>query len=197
MKTIFSKKKQGNKTKSTTVGILLLLLIVAGYVTHELWPEASLSSQPDNEHPVVVYDEDGKPSLSPKRKQKLEDDISKLQQREEAEQYALLARYNGWYPCLKCQQDSIYLLVDEVWRYGSTSFSKEGRYPSGVFYKHGKWKLTEEDLDYAIEFHGNYQECLVEEKKKIFNYPLLPECLNRNKTMEIFLVRPPGNKTDN
>ena len=40
---------------------------------------------------------------------------------EYCEQYALLATRNGWYPCLRCNgRDSIYLFVNEVWKYGKT-----------------------------------------------------------------------------
>ena len=100
------------------------------------------------------------------------------------EQYALVADKAGWYPCLRCSEtDSIYLNKGEIWKYGKTCNTEFGRYPNGLPYPY---------LKYVIEFEGNEQECLIIEKEKIYNYPSLPECLNR----KIRLIRPPGNKID-
>jgi len=99
-------------------------------------------------------------------------------------QYALVAAENGWFPCFNCgTSDSIYLYKGEVWKYGKTCFSQEQRYPNG---------LPHYKLEYFIQFRGNEKECLVMEKEKIYNYPNLPECLNRN----FVLIRPAGNKID-
>ena len=99
-------------------------------------------------------------------------------------QYALVAAENGWFPCFNCgTSDSIYLYQGEVWKYGKTCFSQEQRYPNG---------LPHYKLEYFIQFRGNEKECLVMEKEKIYNYPNLPECLNRN----FVLIRPAGNKID-
>ena len=100
------------------------------------------------------------------------------------EQYALLARKDGWYPCLRCGgRDSIYLYKNEVWKYGKTCNEQDGRYPSG---------LPNRDLRYRIQFEGTEQECLIEEKNKIYAYPELQECRKRS----FYLERPPGNKID-
>jgi len=99
-------------------------------------------------------------------------------------QYALVAAEKGWFPCFNCgTSDSIYLYKGEVWKYGKTCFSQEQRYPNG---------LPHYKLEYFIQFRGNEKECLVMEKEKIYNYPNLPECLNRN----FVLIRPAGNKID-
>lgn len=100
------------------------------------------------------------------------------------EQYALVAVRNAWYPCLKCGgKDSIFLYKGEVWKYGKTCNGEFGGYVNG---------LPNENLKYFIEFESNETECLIEEKRKIYNYPNLPECLKR----DFVLLRPPGNKID-
>jgi len=99
------------------------------------------------------------------------------------EQYALVAKLNGSYPCYKnIGIDSIFLLKGEVWKYGKTCLGQDKRYND----------LDEKKLDYIPQFMGNEQECLIEEKRKIYNYPLLLECIKR----KIKLLRPPGNKID-
>ena len=47
-------------------------------------------------------------------------------------------------------------------------------------------------LRYRADFFGTEQECLVEEKRKIYNYPNLPECKKR----DFVILRPAGNKID-
>ena len=98
-------------------------------------------------------------------------------------QYALIARINGWFPCTHCSGSQIYLLSGEVWKYGKTCLSDVKRYPGG---------LPDARLRFVPLFLGTEKECLIEEKQKIYNYPLLPECAKREKK----LVRPPGNKID-
>ena len=98
-------------------------------------------------------------------------------------QYALIATAEGYYPCYNCLEGTIYLHIGEVWKYGKTCNGESGRYPSGLPYK---------NLTFLPEFYGNNVMCLVQEKMKIYSYPLLPECQQR----EIKLVRPPGNKID-
>ena len=77
----------------------------------------------------------------------------------------------------------IFLYKDEVWKYGKTCNGESGRYTSG---------LPFQNLRYLSEFTGNEQECLLEEKRKIYAYPSLPECQKRN----FILLRPAGNKID-
>jgi len=129
----------------------------------------------------VVYDEDGNVILAPHRKEKLEKKVKELS---EAEQYALLASANGWYPCFSCPDSNIiYLNKGEVWKYGFSTKGKT-RYASN-FYK--AMRLT-----YLTQLTGTVEECMQEEVKKIINYPTLPEALAR----QIILERPPGNKID-
>ncbi len=47
-------------------------------------------------------------------------------------------------------------------------------------------------LAYSVQFIGTIQECLAEERRKIFLYATLPENIKRAKP----LIRPPGNKID-
>ena len=107
------------------------------------------------------------------------------------------ARLSDWYPVLKRNQkvatDSIWLEEGEVWRYGKTCITEIGRYPGKIYYQDAKWKLTLRNIVYDPEFIGSETECLVKEKEKIYNYPLLPECLKRKRK----LIRPAGCINDN
>jgi len=51
--------------------------------------------------------------------------------------------------------------------------------------------LRQKRLDYLTEFIGTYSQCLAEEKRKLFDYPLLPENMARSDSLK--LVLPPGN----
>ncbi len=127
-------------------------------------------------------DENGKVQLTEKRLEKLHKDTLKLQN---AEQYVLIALESGYYPCFTCKDTTaIWLYQNEVWRYGVTINGKEMRYPKSTF----------KNLVYLVEFKGNLQQCLVEERKKIVIYPLLPENLKRSA--EKRLGRPPANPYD-
>ena len=98
-------------------------------------------------------------------------------------QYALIVRKEGFYPCYKCPTNTIYMYVGEVWKYGKTCIGQTGRYPQGMPYKY---------MRFTPQFIGSENDCLIMEKRKIYAYPMLPECLKRN----IKLLRPPGNKID-
>jgi len=99
-------------------------------------------------------------------------------------QYALVAIYNGWFPCFNGSgQDSIFLYTDEVWKYGKTCNGEKGRYPGGFPVK---------GLRFRAEFSGTEKECLIQEKLRIYNYPNLPECKKRN----FIMLRPAGNIID-
>ncbi|MEL7119451.1 MAG: hypothetical protein AAFO07_08425 [Bacteroidota bacterium] len=125
---------------------------------------------------------DGTYELSEQRKAKLEKELEEL---ENAEQYVLLASQNGYYPCFSCvEKNTIFLNIGQVWRYGVTQKGERGRYGSS---------LLEQRLLYVPQYQGLLQECLREEKIKIYNYALLPENLSR----QLPLIRPPGNKQDN
>jgi len=109
------------------------------------------------------------------------------------EQYALTVKQAGLFPCHECPSGEIYLNYDDIWRYGFAGMGgKETRYPNDIFYKEGKWKLTDKHLEYFPQFKGTKPECEIEEKEKIYHYPELPEAQKR----DIKLIRPPGNKQD-
>ncbi len=136
--------------------------------------------------PFIEFDELGNARLSPKREGKMKKELSNL---DEAEQYALLANDNGYYPCLSCKSSGvdsfqIFLFQNEVWKYGTTTKGEVGRYRN---------TLKNMNLVYHQQFVGTLPDCLKQEKLKIYRYPLLPECLKRG----FHLIRPPGNKQDN
>jgi len=128
---------------------------------------------------VVEY-VDGEPILKTKQKNELQ---RKLEELENVEQYALLARSDGWYPCLHSKLKTYYLRKNEVWKYGVTSKGEMGRYAPAF--------LPANKVYYYIQFTGTMSECLKEEQRKLFNYPTLPENLVREE--ENRLLRPPFN----
>ncbi len=129
----------------------------------------------------IVYDDEGKPDIPLDRKQELDDYAEKL---EIAEQYMLYATEDGNYVCVSCGEEKrIFLKKGEVWKYGVTTNGEKGRYPAG---------LPDNRLNYIVQFRGNLTICLVEEKRKIIYYPILPENVARDKKLN----RPPGNSQD-
>jgi hypothetical protein len=120
------------------------------------------------------------PNLSPKEEARLQ---KRLKEIDDSEQYALVAISDGWYPCNHPGRHTFYLLAGEVWKYGTTTKGKFGRY--SVNY------LEAMNVSYAIEFMGSISECLKEEQRKLFNYPYLPENLAR--PVGDRLPRPPYN----
>ena len=148
----------------------LLLLMICGLIFF------AANSKDD-----FVIIKDGKPELVPWRKEKLQKELEEL---DEAEQYVLIAGLPGWYPCYNCHGVTlIFLEAGHVWKYGVTTKGEKQRYRAG---------LPAEELLYLVQFRGPLQECLKEEKIKIYNYAILPENLKRAKP----LIRPPGNKID-
>lgn len=120
--------------------------------------------------------------IDPQRKEKL---LRELQEIDNAEQYVLLAIEAGNYPCLNCgPRSTIWLMANEIWRYGVTRKGEQIRYPST--------ELARAGLRYQIQFEGTVAECLKQEKIKIYNYAIHPENLRR----PFRLVRPPGNPRD-
>ena len=107
----------------------------------------------------------------------------RLKEIDDSEQYALVAITEGWYPCLHSGRTTYYLKAGEVWKYGVTSKGKLGRYPITF--------LSENMVDYVVEFKGNYSECLKQEQIKLYSYPYLPENLARLPPDR--LPRPPYN----
>jgi hypothetical protein len=118
--------------------------------------------------------------LNPKEEAKLQ---KRLKEIDDSEQYALIAKMDGWYPCLHSERATCYLLAGEVWKYGVTSKGEFGRY-SSMF-------ISRNNVSYFIQFKGNMAECLKQEQIKLFNYPYLPENLARPP--EDRLPRPPYN----
>ena len=150
------------------IGMLLLLVALAVFI---------LMGQKD----FIVW-KDGKPELAPWRKAKLEKELEEI---DNAEQYVLLADVDGWYECFNCYgKPQIFLFEGQVWKYGVTTKGEKGRYTSG---------LPSKNLLYLVEYEGPVNECLKQEKIKIYNYVLLPENLKRERPLK----RPPGNKRDN
>ena len=128
----------------------------------------------------VVEWVDGSFRLKPKRQAAFEKQKKAV---ENAEQYALLARAPGYYECLHCLTGLVFLNRFEVWKYGVTDQGEKVRY--SVNY------LDSRNLLYSIQFQGDYAQCLMEEKRKLFYYPLLPENLARPDPLKLLL--PPGN----
>jgi len=137
----------------------------------------------------LVFDPWGKPELTPERSAKRNREIEgiKAKPRKDGpcEVYALLARNNGWYPCYNCTDSvKIYLHKGEVWKYGKTCLGQTGRY--------SQYYLLNNKLDYKRINSGTEADCLIEEKKLIYAYPTLPECIKRG----FLIIRPPGCKYD-
>lgn len=124
--------------------------------------------------------EDNTPRLSPKEEEKLQ---KRLKEIDEAEQYALIANEDGWYPCNHPGRATFYLKAGEVWKYGTTTKGQFGRYSLNY--------MEEINVFYFIQFKGSIAECLKEEQRKLYNYPYLPENLAR--PVKDRLPRPPYN----
>lgn len=122
----------------------------------------------------------GEPRLTAKHQQQLQ---KKLNELEEAEQYALVAMTDGWYPCLHSGRALYHLHIGEVWKYGVTTKGERGRF-TGQF-------ILDNSVAYVIQYTGTVGECLKEEQAKLFSYPLLPENLARPEKDR--LIRPPYN----
>ncbi|AEE50267.1 hypothetical protein [Haliscomenobacter hydrossis] len=152
-------------------GILLFFLISAILGLFAYWKGADF----------LEIDPDGNVKISTKREKQLERRLKRL---EEAEQYVLRARKNGFYPCYNCGKDTlIFLFSGEIWKYGVTIQGEKDRFRS---------MLDRLDLSYRVEYAGRLDECLKQEAIKIYHYASLPENLKRNP----LLIRPPGNRTD-
>lgn len=123
---------------------------------------------------------DGEWRLKSKREAERDKQMRKI---DVAEQYALIADVSGYYECLHCTTKRIFLKSNEVWKYGVTNQGEKQRYTTQF--------LQQRRLSYLAQFRGTYSQCLVEEKRKLFEYPLLPENLARPDSLK--LVLPPGN----
>jgi hypothetical protein len=128
----------------------------------------------------VVEWVEGEWRLNPKREAERDKQIRKI---DDAEQYAFVANIPGYYECLHCPFKRIFLKYNEVWKYGVTNQGEKQRYATQF--------LAQRGLKYVMQFSGTYSQCLIEEKRKLFEYPLLPENLARPDSIK--LVLPPGN----
>lgn len=122
--------------------------------------------------------------VSPEHLRKLDKEIREI---EYADQYVLRAQVDGWYECLTCASKKIFLHAGEVWKYGVTRMGMSGRY--------GSEYLAQKNVAFFVQFSGDYAQCLIEEKKKLYFYPVLPENLARADSLR--LTYPPGNSRSN
>lgn len=83
-----------------------------------------------------------------------------LREIDESEQYALIAKEDGWYPCLHSGRTRYYLRTGEVWKYGVTSKGQFGRY--AVLF------LVKNRVLYDLQFKGTFSECLKQEQIKLY-----------------------------
>ena len=163
-------RPQAGKPDTQTSTPLPLLLVAAAVllVAIALFPKMDFSG------------EYKAPKLSPQDEAKLQ---KRLKEIDDSEQYALVARDDGWYSCLHSGRTTCYLKIGEVWKYGVTSKGKFGRYSASF--------LLRNKVFYMVQFKGNFSECLKQEQIKLFNYPNLPENLARLPSER--LPRPPYN----
>ncbi len=159
-------EKPENQTQTSIplplIGTIILILAIA------LFAKASFTG------------ENEAPELSPKEEEKLQ---KRLREIDDSEQYALIAKNNGWYSCLHSGRTTFYLKAGEVWKYGVTSKGQFGRYAAKF--------LLKNNVLYDLQFKGTVSECLKQEQIKLFNYRYLPENLARLPTDR--LSRPPYN----
>jgi len=137
----------------------------------------------------LIFGDSDKPELAPDRIKKRDKEIEgikfKPRKHENCEVYKLIAESDGWYPCYNCGDTTmIYLKKGEIWKYGKTCIGQEKRYSAEY--------LKSNELVYLTIEKGTEEYCLILEKQLIYDYPLLPECQNR----EFTLIRPPGCKID-
>ncbi len=128
---------------------------------------------------VVEY-VNGEAQLTEKHQKQLE---KKLNEMEDAEQYALVATKDGFFPCLHSGFVRYYLHVGEVWKYGVTTKGERGRYSSEF--------ILNNSVAYIVQFQGTLTECFQAEQIQLFSYPVLPENLARPEMYR--LLRPPNN----
>lgn len=176
-------KSNSGVIRNTVLALLAIILATFAYFqnrTTEVLPIAEKIFKWDD---FAYIDEDGKAKLKPERITEIQ---RKLKEYDEAEQYVLLAKIDGWYSCPHCEQGTFYLLKGEVAKYGITKKGGSGRYDRDYLYRM--------KLDYQVQFRGNYADCLKAELAQIAKYPLLHENLRRDP--ELRLARPPMNLQD-
>ncbi len=173
---MFSDNENGSSPNGSKWLLLLLLgaVLASGYI---IWNSSKKIA------PGLIETPDGEIVLSPEREAKRDRELEEI---DNAIQYALVATIDGYYPCLSCPFGikTIYLYKGNVWKYGVTRKGEAERYPGGSY--------GADNLLFLPMFEGTYSECLKREKTLIYNYPLLPEAIER----QVILARPPGNKYD-
>ncbi len=132
--------------------LIMLAALLITVLIQKLFMEGSLSGS----------------KLSPKERKKLE---KRLREIDASEQYALIAIEDGWYPCLHSGRTQCFLKKGEVWKYGVTSKGRFGRYSIEF--------LSQNQVDYKVEYIGPNSECQKREIIKLYNYRNLPENLAR------------------
>ena len=128
-------------------------------------------SSPRTIDDIAISPEEAKALLN-----KMELEIERIQSKDRGnkptEQYALVAKSDGYYPNVRTGK-GFYLARGDVWKYGQTS-DPNGRYDSSY--------LENLNLVKVWEFSGTTEECLIMEKIKLYGYYINNGCL------------PPGNK---
>lgn len=160
--------KRGKTFTATKISFLALLEAAALLVALVIFTKVYLNGEIEM------------PKLKPKDEARL---AKKLREIDDAEQYALVANCNGWYPCQNNGFQTYYLKMGEVWKYGVTTKGELGRYKGGFLFRN--------KVIYLVQFRGNIAECLKMEQIMLFMYPFLPENLAR--PVKLQLPRPPYN----
>ncbi len=93
--------------------LLPFVILAAGILAIALFPK------------IGFEEEYGRPKLHPKEEERL---LKRLMEIDDSEQYALIAKKDGWYPCLHSGRTTFFLKAGEVWKYGVTSKGQFGRY---------------------------------------------------------------------
>ena len=197
-------KPSKRKKQPKRLFLLLLFIIFAIAMYKFLNLNEGVRTITDPVVSFLVWDEEGLPELSPKWKAKRDKEIRKIDDKEykvrdkPCIQYALIAIESGYYPILSCgniMQDSVFLNSGDVWKYGKTCYDEEKRYRNKIYYQNEKKgiMLNNTRLRFVIQTTGTEKEMLIIERKKIYNYSLLPENILR----KIPLPLPPGNKQCN
>lgn len=164
-------QQPSTRTKPQTYVIIVLLLFAVGWAInyYRNTPEPITAERKyETFEDFTQKKEDGTYELRQSRKDKLNSDIKRM--REDAEQYILLAKSDGYYQCLHCPRGTFYLYQGEVAKVGTT-IQGEDRYDSN-------W-LKRMNLQYSVEFRGTSQQALEREKIRIGMYPLTEENLQR------------------
>jgi len=156
------------KIKARTPFLLPLAIVAVSVLAIVLFPK------------ILIDEEYGSPKLHPKEEERL---LKRLMEIDDSEQYALIAKKDGWYPCLHSGRTTFFLKAGEVWKYGVTSKGQFGRYTAAF--------LLRNQVLYDIQFKGTFSECLKQEQIKLFHYRHLPENLHRQPSER--LPRPPFN----